>query len=55
MSLGGKDPFRQRGVRLGVRRGRIVIVRDIPVTATDTRVGDADVSRRSEGGVTTPL
>ena len=27
----------------------------IPVTAADTRVGDADVSGRSEGGVTTPL
>ena len=41
-----------------VRRGRIVIVQsvwNIPVTAADTRVGDADVSGRSEGGVTTPL
>ena len=28
---------------------------NIPVTAADTRVGDADVSERSEGGVTTPL
>ena len=27
---------------------------NIPVTAADTRVGDADVSGRSEGGVTTP-
>ena len=27
---------------------------NIPVTATDTQVGDADVSGRSEGGVTTP-
>ena len=47
-----------RGVEsVRVRRGRIVIVRrvwNIPVTAADTRVGDADVSRRSEGGVTTP-
>ena len=25
------------------------------MTAADTRVGDADVSGRSEGGVTTPL
>ena len=41
-----------------VRRGRIVIVRsvwNIPVTVADTQVGDADVSGRSEGGVTTPL
>ena len=28
---------------------------DIPVTAADTRVGDADVSERSDRGVTTPL
>ena len=27
---------------------------NIPVTMADTRVGDADVSGRSEGGVTTP-
>ena len=27
---------------------------NIPVIAADTRVGDADVSGRSEGGVTTP-
>ena len=27
---------------------------NIPVTAADTPVGDADVSGRSEGGVTTP-
>ena len=28
---------------------------DIPVTAADTRVGDADVSGRTEREVTTPL
>ena len=41
-----------------VRRGRRVMLGrlwNIPVTAADSRVGDADVSRRSEGGVKTPL
>ena len=42
-----------------VRRDHIVVIAEsiwnIPVTAADTRVGDADVSGRSEGGVTTPL
>ena len=28
---------------------------NIPVTVADTRVGDADVSGRSEGGVTNPV
>ena len=28
---------------------------NIPVTAANTQVGDADVSGRSEGGVITPL
>ena len=31
------------------------LVVKLVVTAADTRVGDADVSGRSEGGVTTPL
>ena len=47
-----------RGESGRARRGRIVIVRDvwnIPVTAAGTQVGDADVSGRSEGGVTAPL
>ena len=41
-----------------VRRGRRVTLGrlwNILVTAADTQVGDADVSGRSEGGVTTPL
>ena len=41
-----------------VRRGpREALVRlwNIPVTAADTQVGDADVSGRSSSGVTTPL
>ena len=40
-----------------VRRGCIAVIRlvwNIPVTAADTRLGDADVSGRSEGGVTVP-
>ena len=38
-----------------VQRGRsdCLSVWNIPVTTADTQVGDADVSGRSEGGVTT--
>ena len=48
----GREAGRVRNSRVTLRRLWNV---EIPVTTDDTRVGDADVSGRSERGVTTPL
>ena len=57
--ISGREVWGGRPAESGsVRRGcRVTLGRlwNIPVTTADTRVGDADVSRRSEGGVTTTL
>ena len=50
----GRRPAESGRVRRG-RREALGHLWNIPVTAADIQVGDADVSGRSSGGVTTPL
>ena len=53
--ISGVESGREAGrVRWG-RREALCRLCNIPVTTADIRVGDADVSGRSERGVTTPL